>query len=206
MDSNGTFTSRNDSTFDDLIAMGVEVTPLGNVDNAILKAGNEDLLADAAKAAAQAVLAHNWSGLVVDDEQMASTSSPDMYAKFIGYMSTELDNIGRRFVVDVCSTWHGDIVGPENLAAYANAPGAPALMDMATYFGFAVPSGTTHGVPTPRTFADLQNVVNGLLDKIPTAQIAIGVGLTGPPSAANASCGGWPQCTNMTDPACSCYE
>ena len=36
--------------------------------------------------------------------------------------------------------------------------------------------------------------------------IAPAVGLTGMPGHKNASCGGWPQCANTSDPKCGCID
>ena len=98
-----------------------------------------------------------------------------------------LTDAGARFVVDVASDWGGDIVGPAHLAAYAAAAPHATFMDMATYYG--PNGGVQFGKPEPRTLAILQAKVAALRARVPLAQIALGVGLQGPPGHANAHLG-----------------
>ena len=39
---------------------------------------------------------------------------------------------------------------------------------------------------------------------LPLQMAVPAVGLTEMPGHENASCGGWPQCANLTDPKCGC--
>ena len=50
-----------------------------------------------------------------------------------------------------------------------------------------------------------QQLLN-LKKALPVSAVAPAVGLTEMPGHANASCGGWPQCTNFSDPACGCLD
>jgi hypothetical protein len=69
-------------------------------------------------------------------------------------------------------------------------------MDMATYFS------TFRGVP--HSAADMVAPFARLLPELRMAAPA--VGLTEMPGHVNASCGGWPQCANVSNPACGCLD
>ena len=69
-------------------------------------------------------------------------------------------------------------------------------MDMATYFS------TFRGVP--HSAAEMVAPFVHLLPDVLMAAPA--VGLTEMPGHVNASCGGWPQCTNFSNPACGCLD
>ena len=45
-----------------------------------------------------------------------------------------------------------------------------------------------------------------LKQMLPLPAIAPAVGLTAAAGHKNASCGGWPQCANVTDKACGCID
>ena len=83
-------------------------------------------------------------------------------------------------VVDVCSTWHGDIGGPEHLADYAKAAPGIRFLDMGEYY-----SDDTNSFYTK---------LPALKQMLPLPAIAPAVGLTAAAGHKNASCGGWPQC------------
>ena len=88
----------------------------------------------------------------MDNEASAQGDArlPGKLASFIGNLSAALHGAGFRLVVDVTSTWHGNIAGPEYLPLYGRAA-APStvFMDMATYFNTAstidAPAGAIFG-------------------------------------------------------------
>ena len=98
------------------------------------------------------VRANGWAGLGLDNEASAQGDArlPGKLASFIGNLSAALHGAGFRLVVDVTSTWHGNIAGPEYLPLYGRAA-APStvFMDMATYFNTAstidAPAGAIFG-------------------------------------------------------------
>jgi hypothetical protein len=75
-------------------------------------------------------------------------------------------------------------------------PRGARYMDMATYFS------TFRGVP--HSAAGMVAPFARLLPELRMAAPA--VGLTEMPGHVNASCGGWPQCANVSNPACGCLD
>jgi hypothetical protein len=142
-----------------------------------------------------------WTGLAIDNENLAKPSSlPEMFRRLLGNLSKVMTAANKSVVVDVCSTWSGDIGGPSHLAAYAQAaPTNIRFMDMAEYFahGF-IPGGVK------AQLADLKTKYFSAPNQL--HMIAPAVGLTEMPGHENASCGGWPQCANLSNPQCGCLN
>jgi hypothetical protein len=67
-------------------------------------------------------------------------------------------------------------------------------MDMAEYFAAGHISGGN---------AAQMKLLGKML---PAAMAVPAIGLTEMPGYANASCGGWPQCTNFSNPRCGCLD
>ena len=115
---------------------------------------------------------------------------PEMFRRLVGNLSKVMTAANLSVVVDITSTWHGDLGGPEYLSGYAKAaPTSVRFMDMATYFA----AGAELKLPALKRLLPLQ-------------MIAPAVGVTELPGHENASCGGWPQCANLTNPACGCLN
>ena len=82
-------------------------------------------------ALAEVVRRNGWAGLGLDNEASAQGDArlPGKLASFIGNLSAALHGAGFRLVVDVTSTWHGNIAGPEYLPLYGRAA-APSTARM----------------------------------------------------------------------------
>ena len=178
-------------------ALGLDIVPTGSfsVDWILGEAWTQP---GALASAVALVEREGWSGLGVDNENFSAQKDwdprlPARFASLLGNLSAALDAAGKQLVVDVCSTWNGCVCGgAQNLAEYARRAPAARFMDMADYFQKGnIPGG------------DAQQVLN-LKKVVPVGQIAAGVGLVDASGHKNASCGGWPQCTNFSDPACGC--
>jgi hypothetical protein len=46
---------------------------------------------------------------------------PEMFRRLLGNLSKVMTAADKQVVVDICSTWSGDIVGPSQLQGYAKA-------------------------------------------------------------------------------------
>eukprot|EP01046_Picozoa_sp_COSAG06_P006629 COSAG06_NODE_313_length_17764_cov_4.287235_11_plen_235_part_00 len=107
------------------------------------------------ESAVELVRQEGWAGLGLDNEASAQSDArlPGLLASFIGNLSTALHAAGFRLVVDVTSTWHRNIAGPEYLPLYGRAA-APStvFMDMATYF-----NGRPNGMSMAETLAKVRN-------------------------------------------------
>lgn len=139
-----------------------------------------------------------WSGFGIDNENYPPSMPPALPTKFgwlLGNLSLVAAEANRTVVVDVTSTWTSDIGGPEYLPGYGRrTPTNVRYMDMAEYFAQGhLPGGNN---------AQLVR----LKQMLPLRMIAPAVGLTEMPGHRDASCGGWPQCTNFSDPACGCID
>ena len=63
-----------------------------------------------------------WTGMAIDNEDWpAPDPLPEMFRRFLGNLTKVMTAAKKTVVVDVCSTWHGDIGGPEHLPGYAKA-------------------------------------------------------------------------------------
>lgn len=106
------------------------------------------------ESAVELVRQEGWAGLGLDNEASAQSDArlPGLLASFIGNLSTALHAAGFRLVIDVTSTWHGNIAGPEYLPLYGRAA-APStvFMDMATYF-----NGRPNGMSMAETLAKVR--------------------------------------------------
>ena len=195
---NGTFTSNGGrcGSWAAERALGLEIVPTGGFSVAWIL--SEAWTRPGALASAVALVEREgWSGIGVDNENYSAQKDwdprlPARFASLLGNLSAALDAAGKQLVVDICSTWNGCICGPQYLAEYARRAPAARFMDMADYDAKGnIPGG------------DKQQVVD-LKKLMPLRQIAAGVGLVDAPGHRNASCGGWPQCTNISNPACGC--
>ena len=204
----GVFIGKNMSALSEVDAVGLGVSPLGDVSNLALM--NRSWQSGGAVASAvQWAVKYNLSALVVDNETPQSNCTctshavchcagprgkgkgdlPGRFADFMAAMQAALGKVGKRVLVDISSRWGGDIVGPSHLRAYA-ATGAH-FMDMESYYGPGDPHANQFGRPEPRTMADMQVILDGLVAAIPRSQIAVAVGTVEQPGPthANASCG-----------------
>eukprot|EP01043_Picozoa_sp_COSAG02_P044452 COSAG02_NODE_3973_length_5970_cov_1.807529_3_plen_217_part_00 len=87
---------------------------------------------------AVAMLQHEgWTGLGIDNENAPPKMPkqlPEMFRRLLGNLSKVMTPANLTVVVDVCSTWGGDIGGPGYLSGYAMAaPTNVRFMDMAEY-------------------------------------------------------------------------
>jgi hypothetical protein len=139
-----------------------------------------------------------WTGLGIDNENFPPAmpmALPEMFGRLLGNLSKVMTAANKTVVVDVCSTWKGDLGGPDYLSGYAKrAPTNVRFMDMAQYF--------SHGWGTLKVGGGFVNQKKLL----PLSAFATAVGLTEMPGHANASCGAWPQCANVSNPACGCID
>jgi hypothetical protein len=141
-----------------------------------------------------------WAGLQIDNENYPGQASwddrlPQRFDALLGNLSAAFEAAGMQVVVDICSTWTRDIGELQRVRTYAkHARPNTIFMDMAMYTQAGhIPGG------------NMQQLTN-LKAAVPLGQIAVGVGLVEMPGHRNASCGGWPQCTNFSNPACGCYD
>ena len=132
-------------------------------------------------ASAVALVRENgWAGLGLDNEgdAQADPRLPGLVASFVGNLSAALHGAGFRLVVDVTSTWHGNLGGPEFLPLYAqHAAPSTVFMDMATYF-----NSRPNRMSIAETLAKLSGMAGG------TRRAAAGVGAEMLPGHTNASC------------------
>lgn len=196
----GTNTLNNDTTADMFkrvtkfaLAAGLTIEPTGAFPVDYIMS-ERWMVPGAIESAVDLVQREGWTGLGVDNENYPPSMPATMPAKFamlLANLSTAFDKAGLTLVADVCSTWSGAIGGPEYLPLYHKAsPLSLRFMDMAEYFNKGNP---------------VQKVVN-LTHLLPLSVIAPAVGMTELAGHANASCGGWPQCANISNPACGCLD
>ena len=144
-----------------------------------------------------------WTGLGIDNENAPPAmpaALPEHFRRLLGNLSKVMTAANKSVVVDVCSTWGGDIGGPSHLQAYAQAaPTNTRFMDMAEYnAGGHIPGGVK---------AQLANLKHKYLNGTQQLRmIAPAIGMTEMPGHENASCGGWPQCANISDHRCGCLN
>ena len=185
-------------------AAGLTIEPTGILSAPFLL--NESwMLPGSLDSAVAMVESAGWTGLAIDNEDYtpangkgSSPRLPEQFRRFLGNLTKVMTAAKKTVVVDVCSTWHGDIGGPGHLPGYAKAANNHIrFMDMATYYSDATE----------------QQKLSALTKMVPLQTIAPAVGLTatGPvwPGYLNASCGGWhdgKQCANVTDPHCGCID
>eukprot|EP00038_Savillea_parva_P010499 m.190757 g.190757 ORF g.190757 m.190757 type:complete len:405 (-) comp18120_c0_seq1:2038-3252(-) len=139
-----------------------------------------------------------WDGIGIDNEDFPPTMPPELperFAELLGNLSAVTAAANKTLVVDVTSTWVGDIGGPSYLPGYAaRTPKLVRYMDMAEYFATGhIPGGNKAQLDALKTL-------------MPTRMAVPAVGLTEMPNHRNASCGGWPQCANVSDPRCGCID
>ena len=175
--------SQRDAEIRAELAMGLEIIPTGlmHQDNASAYLLEEYWARPGSMASAVELVRRNgWAGLGLDNEASAQGDArlPGKLASFIGNLSAALHGAGFRLVVDVTSTWHGNIAGPEYLPMYGRAA-APStvFMDMATYFN----SRPNH-MSMAETLSKLSAMVGG------PGRAAAGVGAEMLPGHFNASC------------------
>ena len=75
---------------------------------------------------------------------------------------------------------------------------------MASYFGPG--HHVSAGKPGFRSMSEAKGIARNFLDQATTARAAVGLGLVDTPGHQNASCGGWPQCANISYPKCGCFD
>eukprot|EP01051_Picozoa_sp_SAG22_P019690 SAG22_NODE_3714_length_1562_cov_1.432673_1_plen_336_part_00 len=125
---------------------------------------------------------------------------PEMFRRLLGNLSEVMTAANKTVVVDITSTWKGDIGGPSHLAGYADAAATNVrFMDMAEYFAHGFETGGVNA-----QLADLKNKYFSAAGQL--HMIAPAVGMTEMPGHENASCGGWPQCANVSNPRCGCID
>ena len=73
-------------------------------------------------------------------------------------------------------------------------------MDMATYFGPLAKKPWTTPLATSAARIHKLTAMVGPTKACPA------VGVVEMPGYVNASCGSWPQCANISDPACGCLD
>ena len=178
-------------------AAGLTIEPTGSLPPPFLL--NESwLLPGSLDSAVAMVESAGWTGFGIDNEDWIGKGSPtsprlpEQFRRFLGNLSKVMGAAKKTVVIDVCSTWHGDIGGPEHLADYAKAAPGIRFLDMGEYF-----SDDTNSFYTK---------LPALKQMLPLPAIAPAVGLTAAAGHKNASCGGWPQCANVTDKACGCID
>ena len=140
-----------------------------------------------------------WDGVGIDNENDPADEDwdpliPDMYALLLESMSSALCENGKQLSVDVTSTWRHNIGGPDYLPGYGLKEPTASFMDMAEYFYH-----TENPEKNMQILQDLQQMLS-------PSQVGIGVGLVEMPGHENASCSGWPQCTDFDNPACMCLD
>ena len=109
------------------------------------------------ESAVDLVKRNGWAGLGYDNEAAAKGADPRLpsaFAAFIGNLSAALHGAGHRLVVDVTSTWHGNLAGPEVLPLYAKHAPDATFMDMAEYF-----NGFPNHQTMPQTLANLGSML-----------------------------------------------
>jgi hypothetical protein len=145
-----------------------------------------------------------WDGISIDNENWPPSMPkvmPEMFGRLLGNISEVFSKAGKQAVVDISSTWQGDVGGPDFLEGYAGrTPKAVRYMDMGTYF--AVPFHTGTGWHAGYN----QMMLQVLKKSLPLRMIAPAVGMPEMPGHQNASCGAFPQCANMNDPKCGCLD
>ena len=121
--------------------MGLEIYPTGTMHHDtmdyLLKPGTDGARArweqpGSMRSAVELVRRNGWAGLQYDNEISKPNNPlwderlPAQYDAFVGNLSAALDAAGFRLIIDVTSTWHGNIAGPDYLGATARA--APEIM------------------------------------------------------------------------------
>ena len=140
-----------------------------------------------------------WDGIGIDNENDPADEDwdpliPDMYASLLEAMSSCLNENGKHLSVDVTSTWRHNIGGPEYIPGYGLRAPSGRFMDMAEYFYH------------PQNPGNNMKILLDLQEMLTPSQVGIGVGLVEMPGHENASCSGWPQCTDFDNPACMCLD
>lgn len=193
-------------------AMGLEIYPTGTMHHDtmdyLLKPGADQVhdrwqQPGSMDSAVELVRRHGWAGLQYDNEiskpgnPLWDERLPAQYNAFVGNLSAALTAAGFRLIVDVTSTWRGNIAGPDYLAATAKAAPDARFMDMATYFN-TKPNGMT----MPETLGKLV----GMLGNDSSRAIAA-VGAQMLPGYENASCASATSCIDYkwTKPAFAAF-
>lgn len=140
-----------------------------------------------------------WDGLAIDNENDPADKDwnpliPNLYTSLIESMSSSLNENGKHLSVDVTSTWGHNIGGPEYIPSYGLKAPSARFMDMAEYFY------------DPENPGNNMQILKDLQEMLTPSQVGIGVGLVDMPGHENASCSGWPQCTDFDNPACNCLN
>jgi hypothetical protein len=171
------------------LAMGLDIIPTGlqHHDNLsyLLTPGADGVHAwweqpGSMESAVDLVRRNGWAGLGYDNE--ASTNGvdprlPAAFAAFIGNLSAALHGAGHRLVVDITSTWHGNLAGPELIPMYAKQAPDATYMDMAEYF---------NGFPNHQTMPQTLSKLGEMLGSPARAAAAVGAEMM--PGHFNASC------------------
>ena len=144
------------------------------------------------------VVTEGWDGIGIDNENDPTDANwddsiPDMYALFLQFMSWTFLATEKHLSVDVNSRWKHNIGGPEYIPLYGLWTKG-TFMDMAEY----------HYQPDKPY--DNMKILQDYQELIVPSQAGIGVGLVDMPGHENASCSGWPQCTDFDNPACMCID
>ena len=176
-------TAQRDAEIRAELAMGLEIIPTGlfHQTNATQYLLDEFWTRPGSMASAVALVRENgWAGLSLDNEEDAKADPrlPGLVASFVGNLSAALHSAGFRLVVDITSTWHGNLGGPEFVPLYARrAAPSTVFFDMATYFN-SRPNGMSMG----ETLAKLSAMVGG------AGRAAAGVGAEMSPGCVVTSC------------------
>lgn len=145
------------------------------------------------------VESEGWDGIGIDNENDPANDDwddriPQMYGLLLESMSSALHNSGRYLSVDVNSRWKHNIGGPEYIPEYGAKAPTSIFMDMAEYYY------------QPNKPYDNMKILHDYQELLLPSQAGIGVGLVDMPGHENASCSGWPQCTDFDNPACMCID
>ena len=115
---------------------GLTIEPTGAFSDQYLL-GEMWMLPGALDSAVSMLQHEGWTGLGIDNENAPPKMPPhlpEMFRRLLGNLSQIMVPANKTVVVDVCSTWGGDIGGPEYLSGYAaSAPKNVRFMDMAEY-------------------------------------------------------------------------
>eukprot|EP01047_Picozoa_sp_COSAG01_P012477 COSAG01_NODE_563_length_15451_cov_70.726225_15_plen_751_part_00 len=182
------------------VAMGLDIFPTGTMHHDtldyLLTTGTDGVhdwwqQPGSLESAVELVRRNGWAGLQFDCEAMVDAiKNPRLasqYNAFVGNLSEALHAAGFKLVVDVTSTWHGNIAGPEYLAGTARAAPNARFMDMATYF---------NSKPNGMTLAQTLAKFTSMLGPNGSQRAAVGVGAEMLPGYANASCASPTNCIN----------
>ena len=108
----------------ELKGMGVTIVPTGSISTPWLLNRTWER-PGVLETAVQLLQREGWDGMQVDDESFPGSSSwddrlPPLFGAFVGNLSATLAAHNLRCIVDVCSTWHDYIIGPEVLPSVAS--------------------------------------------------------------------------------------